>query len=58
VAVVEHAADAAEHHQYMLIAQLQPRDNERDGHSLYDVDDDEAVAAAAVLDDDLSDIPF
>lgn len=58
VAVIERPRDLAEHEQYTLIARLDPRDNERDGHSLYDADEDEAVAAAAVLDDDLSDVPF
>jgi hypothetical protein len=38
----------AEHEQFTLIARLRPRDNQQDGHSLYE----------RRHDDDLSDIPF
>jgi hypothetical protein len=58
VAVIELPSADVEDKQYELIARLAPRDNQRDGHSLYDVDEDEAIAAAAAIDDDLSDIPF
>jgi hypothetical protein len=57
VAVIERPSDQAENQQYELIARLRPRDNDRDGHSLQ-ATDDEVIAAAAVVDDDLSDIPF
>jgi hypothetical protein len=57
VAVIERPSGEAENEQYELIARLEPRDNDRDGHSL-SATDDEVSAAAAVIDDDLSDIPF